>query len=495
MNEDLGDVRDPALGARSLLVSCKPSGDGLGNGMDNQPTHYEVPAEGYRAESGARSARRSDEDTDPQASYRVPQYYRTPQRPPRDHQPPPPQPSPPRPYQMQQPYQAQQAYPSQQPHQAHAQQQPYQMQQSHQAPSQQQYQALAQRAYPSPPSPQTSRPFSLLSPGTQSVSPRTAGRLTDTQQTGSLTEQPVRPYWIRRPRTWPQRIGGILIAGACVVSAAWYVPRVINDDRQLLTGTVTSSGVIALNFTDSGQISKVDVRLNQLVRKGQVLAFEYDPNADTVLAADKETISAEQAKIAELRAAEAADPSAVPADSAQLAADKAELAVDEAQLATDRMKITATEIIAPADGTVVAANGQPGETVTSVGIRDYTTDSGRTSASQRPPFSLLPEGPQSVRTAAGGGSALPVIALRVSTSWQVIALVPEGSVSAVRPGMAVRISVPAVHIADMRGQVDEVLPTPVSTTQGIFYQAVVAITGHTASLPLSGMAADVQLGS
>ena len=54
---------------------------------------------------------------------------------------------------------------------------------------------------------------------------------------------------------------------------------------------------------------------------------------------------------------------------------------DEAQLATDRMKIAATEIIAPADGTVVAANGQPGETVTSVGIRDYTTDSGRTSAS------------------------------------------------------------------------------------------------------------------
>ncbi len=71
--------------------------------MDNQRTHYEVPAEGYRAESGARPAQRSDEDTDPQASYRVPQYYRTPQRPPRDHQPPPPQPSPPRPYQMQQP--------------------------------------------------------------------------------------------------------------------------------------------------------------------------------------------------------------------------------------------------------------------------------------------------------------------------------------------------------------------------------------------------------
>ena len=97
----------------------------------------------------------------------------------------------------------------------------------------------------------------------------------------------------------------------------------MSDDRQLLTGTVTSSGVIALNFTDSGQIDKVDVRLDQSVRKGQVLAFEYDPNAETVLAADKETITAEQAKIAELKAAEAADPAAAPADNAQLAADKA----------------------------------------------------------------------------------------------------------------------------------------------------------------------------
>jgi hypothetical protein len=158
------------------------------------------------------------------------------------------------------------------------------------------------------------------------------------------------------------------------------------------------------------------------------------------------------------------------------------------------MRIAATEIVAPSDGTVVAANGQPGETVTSSGIRDYTTDSGRTSASQRPAFSLLPEGPQSVRADSAGESALPVIALRVSTSWQVVALIPEGSAWTIRPGMAVKISVPAVHITGVRGQVDEVLSTPVSTAQGIFYQAVVAITGSTESLPLSGMAADVQLG-
>jgi multidrug efflux pump subunit AcrA (membrane-fusion protein) len=428
--------------------------------MDTQRTYYGAAAERYPAESGARPAQQAYEDTDPQASYQVPRYYRPPQRAPRDH-PPQQQPYPTKPYQAQQ-----HPYATQQPYATRTQQQPY----------------PAQRSYQSP---QPSRPFSLLSPGTQSVSPKPAG---------SLAEQPG-PYWIRRPRTWPQRVGGLLIAGAFVIGTAWYVPRVMSDDRQLLTGTVTSSGVIALNFTDSGQINKVDVRLNQPVHKGQVLAVEYDPNADNVLSADKETIFAEQAKMAELRAAEAADPAAAAADNVQLAADKAELAVDQAQLATDRMKIAATQIVAPSAGIIVAANGEPGETVSSAGIRDYVADSAQAPASQRPAFSLLPEGPQSARAGSAGGSALPVIALRVSTTWQVVALIPEGSVSTVRPGLNVMISVPAVHVADVRGQVDEVLPTPVSTSQGIFYQAVVAITGHAANLPLNGMAADVQLGS
>ena len=102
----------------------------------------------------------------------------------------------------------------------------------------------------------------------------------------------------------------MLIAGACVFSAAWYVPHVMSDDHRLLTGTVTSTGVIALNFTGSGEINKVNVRLDQPVRKGEVLATEYAPNADSIVAADKATITAEQAKMAELRAAEAADPAA-----------------------------------------------------------------------------------------------------------------------------------------------------------------------------------------
>src|ERR1700730_7816199 len=100
-----------------------------------------------------------------------------------------------------------------------------------------------------------------------------------------------RPHRITRRRTWPRLAGGALIAAACVASAGWYVPRVIAD-RRLLTGTVSASGVFTLKFPASGQIGKVDVRLGQAVRKGTVLATEYAPDADSIVAADKAAIAA-----------------------------------------------------------------------------------------------------------------------------------------------------------------------------------------------------------
>jgi hypothetical protein len=303
------------------------------------------------------------------------------------------------------------------------------------------------------------------------------------------------PYWIRRRWTWLQRLGGVLIVGACVAGAAWYVPRVVSADQKLLTGTVTSGGVVTLNFTYLGEISKVYVRPHQWVRKGQVLAAEYNPNAGSVVAADKLVIASEQAKIAQLKEDEVLYPPSASVDNVQISADKAQLAVDEVQLATDRQKVAAMEIVAPSPGEVIAANGQPGQTVSSAGIRYYATDSQQPSTAQGPAFSLLPEGPQTVRHVPASQFSVPVIALRVSATWQVVALVPEDSVSGIRPGQHVTIGVPSAHITDVPGQIDEVLPKPAATPEGIFYQAVVAITGHARSLPLDGMAADVRLGS
>jgi multidrug resistance efflux pump len=308
-------------------------------------------------------------------------------------------------------------------------------------------------------------------------------------------EPPEGQHSIRLPRTWPQRVGGILIAVVVVASALWYIPSVMHDSRQLLTGTVASSGVITLNFSAAGEIAEIDAKLNVPVKKGQVLAKEYAPDATSLVTADKAAIAADEAKIAQVKAAEAADPANAAVDSAQLTAANAQLALDQAQMATDRMKIVTTEIVAPSGGVIVAANGQVGQTVTTAGIRDYVADAQQQSAAQGPAFSLLPEGPQAVRRVNASASAVPVFALRTSIDWQVIVLIPESSVARVRPGQRVVISVPADRVKNVPGQVSDVLPSPTQTSAGVFYQAVVNITGHASTLPLNGMTADVEFGS
>jgi multidrug resistance efflux pump len=286
-----------------------------------------------------------------------------------------------------------------------------------------------------------------------------------------------------------QRIGGFVIAAVCVAAAIWYVPRVVSNDSHQLTGTVTSSGVVSLNFTKAGYLASVPVRSGQSVHKGQILATEYAPATSSLLTADKAAISSDQAKLAQLKAVPVAD------ETAEVAAANAQLAKDQAQLASDKVNAEATQIVAPSAGTVIAVNGQPGETVSVTGLKTGSSSSQTTQTSQTPLFSLLPEGPQSSKSGGGSGSALPVVELRTSTTWHVVALIPESQVSSVKTGQAVTISVPSSHIQDVKGQVQEILPTPTSTNSGLAYQAVVSVTGHATAQPMDGMAADVRIGS
>jgi multidrug efflux pump subunit AcrA (membrane-fusion protein) len=296
---------------------------------------------------------------------------------------------------------------------------------------------------------------------------------------------------LRGRRTWRARAGSLIIAGCGLVGVAWYVPHVMDADHSLLTGTVISTGVVTLNFASSGQIGKLHVQLGATVHKGELLATEYAPQADSVVSADKAAVAAELAKIAQLKAQKPA-----PADQqAQIEAARAQLAEDQALQATDELKLTETEIVAPSNGTIVAVNGAAGEVVTDQGVKEYATDSQEESSSQRPAFSLLPEGPQSVRQSGKSGSSLPIIALRTSDAWQVVALIPEDSASGITAGTHVLISVPAANVSNVAGTIQEVVPTPVSTTEGVAYQAVVSIDGNAPTIPLDGMAADVRLAS
>jgi membrane fusion protein, macrolide-specific efflux system len=288
----------------------------------------------------------------------------------------------------------------------------------------------------------------------------------------------------RRHITRPQRIAAALIAGACVFGAVWYVPRIAAADGSSLSGTVTNSGVVYLNFSSSGQLATITAAIGQRVRKGQLLATEVAPATAALLAAARAAITADKNELA----AALSGGTASATDAA-----RAQLARDEGQLALDRAEAAGTRIVAPTAGTVMAVNGQPGETADADGIRDYAG----APATQRPLFSLLPEGPQSSDTAdgSGPGAYLPVIALRTSGTWQVSVLVPESSIGDVRTGQAVTVDVPAAGLSGISGRVEELLTTPVATSQGIAYQAVVTVLDQRQVSPPSGVAANIQLGS
>ena len=93
------------------------------------------------------------------------------------------------------------------------------------------------------------------------------------------------------------------------------------------------------------------------------------------------------------------------------------------------------------------------------------------------------------------GQALPVITLRTGGGWQVSLLIAQADASAVKVGEDVTISVLAVQISGVKGTIRKLSPTPVSSSGGVAYEAVVRVLGRTQTTPLSGMTANVQLGS
>ena len=281
-----------------------------------------------------------------------------------------------------------------------------------------------------------------------------------------------------------RRLGGILLASASVVGIALYVSSILAANSRSLTGVVSSSGIAGLNFGTAGRVGSVRVRLGQMVRKGELLATEAGAASAAAVRADQAVITADKANLAALQA----DGSAA----VSITAAQAQLEKDRAHRAADRMKLAATEIMAPSRGTVVAIYGQPGETVSSAGLSSSAVHA-QASPAPQPRSSLPPSGPMASLRATG--LALPVITLRTGGGWQVSLLIAQTDASAVKVGEDVTISVPAAQISGVKGTIRELSPTPVSSSGGVAYEAVVRVLGRTQTTPLSGMTANVQLGS
>ncbi|MFI5062473.1 MAG: biotin/lipoyl-binding protein [Streptosporangiales bacterium] len=251
----------------------------------------------------------------------------------------------------------------------------------------------------------------------------------------------------------PQRLAGLLVAAASILSAAVVLPSIFSTGSRSFAGVVSRSELTSLNFSVPGRVAAIRVRLGQVVRRGQVLATTAAALAEAAaVQADRVAVRSDRANIAALIAQSATQDS--------IATAAAQLAVDRAHRATDRRRLLSTEIVAPRRGTVVAIAGRPAASL------------------------------------GAAGRALPVIALRSAGGWQVSLAIPAASAAAVRVGQPVSVSVPALRLSGVRGRVIQLSQVPASSPGGAAgEEALVQVPGAAGSTPLSGMTADIQLGA
>ena len=226
-----------------------------------------------------------------------------------------------------------------------------------------------------------------------------AGRATDT---AVLLDEPVPRVWYRRPVLW-----AVAALIAIASAGAWYwekeqtasaAPRYTTEPvrRGNLTLTVTANGTlqptrsIAIGSELSGTVSKVNVDVNDRIKKGQVLVELDTAKLKDQILRSRATLAAANAKVAQtvatVKEAQATlgrfeevsrlsggkVPSKTELDTAHATVDRAKAdeaaaraAVNDAQaaLSTDEINLSKASIRAPSDGVILTRNVDPGNAV------------------------------------------------------------------------------------------------------------------------------------
>ena len=218
----------------------------------------------------------------------------------------------------------------------------------------------------------------------------------------TLLDEPARPPWYRRPSLWLGVASALVVAGAAwwwlAARAASAQPSYTTQPvaRGNLTLTVTANGTIqptraiSIGSELSGTVLKVNVDVNDSIRKGQVLVV-LDPSkfrdqvrrSQATLDAARAKVNQTAATIAEARAAlgrfedvarlsGGKVPARTELDAARAvalravaddASARAGVSDAEAALSTDQTNLSKASIVAPADGVILTRAVDPGNAV------------------------------------------------------------------------------------------------------------------------------------
>ncbi|MET7422372.1 efflux RND transporter periplasmic adaptor subunit [Dactylosporangium sp. NPDC005555] len=213
------------------------------------------------------------------------------------------------------------------------------------------------------------------------------------------------------------------------------------------SGSVASSATASANFAASGTVTEVDVKVGDVVTKGQVLA-KVDPTAANA--------SLNTAK-ANLTAAKAALTRAENnnADDATIASAEAQVATAQASVTSAQTTVNGTVLTAPIAGTVTAVNGAVGSTSSSSGSSSGgggATTGGTTS------------------TSSSG-----FIQLADLTKLQINAGFAEADATKLKAGQTAEISWSALSGTRATGKVSAISPTATTTNNVNSYAVVIGL--------------------
>jgi multidrug efflux pump subunit AcrA (membrane-fusion protein) len=275
----------------------------------------------------------------------------------------------------------------------------------------------------------------------------------------------------RRVRAHPWLAGGVavvVLAGGG--SAGYFLTR--NDKaaaatttttQTVATGTVRQSvsatGTLApaseenLNFSVSGEVTKVAVSEGQHVKKGQTLATIDSASLQATVAQAESAVASDEARVD--------DDSSNDASDTQVAADKAALTAAKNQLASAKSQLASATMTSPINGVVAAVNLTVGESVSG-------------NAASNPNAS-------SDSSSNDNSSSDPQILVISTNSWLVNATVDATSVGLIKKGNQAQLTVTGASDT-VYGTISSIGLVSSSTSGTASYPVVIDVTGSPSGL-------------
>ena len=237
-------------------------------------------------------------------------------------------------------------------------------------------------------------------------------------------------------------------------AAAATTSNVITVNTGTIRQTVSASGTVApanqenLNFSVSGQVTRVSVSEGQRVKKGQTLATINSASLSAAVAQAEATVASDQARVD-------ADNSNGATDT-QIAADKAALTAAQNQLNTAKQQLDSATLTSPIDGIVASMNLTVGQSVS--GSSNNNGSNGNNGNN------------------GNNNSSDPQILVIGTSSWIANATVDANSVGLIKVGNQAQLSVTGVS-DPVYGTIASIGLVSSSSSGTASYPVVINVTG------------------